>query len=131
MPDMRHPTVIIHSAAHVHLVLVAARRLDARPVLLTPPGATAYAGVAYLKAMVDRAPGLDAILDCGAEAGFAMAAIREGWRDIYLAGDEIILGKIEDMLGQVDGRLRLALPSALDLGSADDPEARLKDWLTA
>jgi hypothetical protein len=130
MPDTRHPAVIVHNAAHVRLVLDAAGRLDVAPVLLTPPGAAAYAGVAYLKALVGRAPGLDAIVDCGHEAGFAMAAIRAGWRDIHLAGDPDIVAKIDDMANRIGGRLHRTLPPALDLGGPDRPETRLDAWLT-
>jgi hypothetical protein len=100
-------------------------------VLLTPPGAAAYAGVAYLKALVDRAPGLDALVDCGGEAGLAMAAIRAGWRDVHVTGDVEIVRKIDDMIGQVGGRLHRTLPPTLDLGAPGRPETRIETWLTA
>lgn len=131
MLDCRHPAVIVHNAAHVRLVRETAARLKVAPMLLTPPGAAAYAGVRYLKVLVDRAPDCAALLDCGTEPGFAMAAMRAGWRDIHLAGEQVVLEKIEGMLNQIGGRLHRALPPALDLGSADLPEARLTDWLIA
>lgn len=122
--------VVVHCADHVHVVLDAAARHQ-RPILLTPPGAAAYAGVAYLWHMTTpaREAGLVVIVDCGEGAGFAMAAIRAGWRDIYLTGDEAILNKIDDMLGQVGGRLHRRLPEALDLAGIDDPQGALQTWL--
>jgi len=112
--------VVVHSAEHVRLVRERAVALGARPLLLTAPGAAAYAGVAYLKEMVAAAPELDAVIDCGAAPGHAMAAIRTGWRDLHLAGDEAIMAKIEEMLAQVGGRLHRSLPPAVDLGACDD-----------
>ena len=131
MPDSSPPAVVVHSAAHVRLVREVAGRFGARPLLLTAPGAAAYAGVAYLMEMAALAPELDAVIDCGSEAGLAMAAIRVGWRDLHFAGDEVVLAKIGDMLDQVGGRLHRDLPAALDLGAADDPGAALERHLAA
>ena len=131
MPSPPFPAVIVHSTAHVRLVRESAARLGMCPLLLTAPGAAAYAGVAYLKEMATLAPELDAVIDCGSEAGLAMAAIRVGWRDLHVAGDEVVLTKIGDMLDQVGGRLRRDLPPALDLGAADDPGVALERYLAA
>ncbi len=128
MGDTPRPAVIVHTAEHVRLVLDIAG--TAQPVVLTPPGAQAYAGVAYLWAMTApaRAAGLEVRIDCGGDAGFAMAAIRTGWRHLHMSGVDAMLAKIEDMVGQVGGTLYRSLPPAIDLAQADRPEAALKDW---
>ncbi len=123
--------VIVHHAKQVRLTCAVAACSNNQPVLLTPPGAAAHAGVAYLKELVGGAQSLEAIIDCGDDAGLAMAAIRAGWRDLHLCGDPEITAKIGDMLSQVGGRLHRSLPPPLDLGSADDPEAELMTWLDA
>ncbi len=123
--------VIVHHAEHVRLTCAVAARSSAQPTLLTPPGAAAYAGVAYLKQLAGNAQGLEAIIDCGDDAGLAMAAIRVGWRDLHLDGDPEILAKVDNMLGQVGGHLHRTLPPALDLGTAADPKAELMAWLDA
>lgn len=125
------PAVVVHTAEHVRLVVDIAGAT--RPLVLTAPGAQAYAGVTYLWAMTApaRERGLEVRIDCGADAGFAMAAIRTGWRDLHMSGDSTVLDKINDMTSQVGGTLHRSRPSSLDLGDQDDPQAALKDLIRA
>jgi hypothetical protein len=129
MSSPNQPVVVVHNAAHVRLAAEIAARLKAAPCLLTPPGAAAYAGVAYLRAMVAAAPELEAIIDCGAAPGHAMAAVRAGWREVHLTGKPDILARIEEMLDEVGGHLHRRLPPALDLADATDPSSELERWL--
>ncbi|MEM7122907.1 MAG: hypothetical protein AAF563_16620 [Pseudomonadota bacterium] len=118
--------VIVHTAEHVRLVVEITG--TARPLVLTAPGAQAYAGVAYLWTMTApaRDDGLDVHIDCGDDAGFAMAAIRTGWRHILMSGDKAMLDKIDDMITQLGGTLNRSRPPAIDLGETDDPRTALK-----
>ena len=120
------PAVIVHTAEHVHLVVDIASAVA--PIVLTPPGAHAYAGVAYLWAMTEpaRDRGLDVLIDCSDDAGFAMSALRVGWRQLLMAGDAAELDKIDDMVTQVGGTLRRSRPPAIDLSETDDPRAVLE-----
>lgn len=128
--ESRH-AVIVHTAEHVRLVLDVAGA--AQPIILTPPGAQAYAGVAYLWAMTApaRERGLEVRIDCGEDAGFAMSAMRTGWRQLLMAGDTAALDKIHDMLGQLGGTLHRSRPPAVDLAETDDPRAALNDLIPA
>ncbi len=125
------PAVVVHTAEHVRLVVEVAG--PARPLVLTPPGAQAYAGVAYLWAMTApaRDGGLEVRIDCGEDPGFAMAAIRTGWRQLHMSGDKAMLGKIDDMATQVGGTLHRSRPAAIDLAETNDPQAALKDLIGA
>src|ERR1044071_5470590 len=75
-----------------------------------------------------RGPGFRAILDCGADAGAAMAAIRAGVEAIVFIGRTDVAVRLADIAAQAGARLLTARPTAiLDLGPsffADDEELR-------
>jgi len=60
--------------------------------LVSAPAAAASGGPEWFKALVDAAKAsqpqadVDAVLDCGARPGDAMAALRSGWRKIVYSG---------------------------------------------
>ena len=80
------PVLIVHDREHAIAALRAAREAGVRVRLATAPGAAAYAGAGYLKAVIDAAAAavpearFEAVIDCGADAGHALAALRAGWR---------------------------------------------------
>jgi hypothetical protein len=86
----RH-VAVVGSLAEARAALAEAA---GRPVVLvSPPGAASYLGVGYYRALVDvvRAefPGakIEAVMDCGDAPGFALSALRTGFRVIVLRGD--------------------------------------------
>jgi hypothetical protein len=65
-----------------------------RPVVLvSPPNAAAYLGVAFFWALAEAArtefPGVavEAVMDCGDSPGFALSALRAGFATVVLRGD--------------------------------------------
>jgi hypothetical protein len=82
---------VVHSLAEVRAVL-AAERVSAA-VLVSPPGAAGYLGVGFFAALVDAArdefPGIaiEAVMDCGEDPGWALSALRMGFKTIVLRGD--------------------------------------------
>ena len=62
-------------------------------VLVSPPNAAAYLGVGYFRALVEAARAefpelsVEGVMDCGAAPGFALSALRTGFRTIVLRGD--------------------------------------------
>lgn len=82
----------VHDADQALAVLAAADAVGRPVLLLSPPGAAAFLGAGFFRALADRAravhPGADAlfILDCADAAGDAMAALRAGVDGIIFKG---------------------------------------------
>jgi hypothetical protein len=88
-PDRR--VAVVASLAEARTVLAQAA---GRPVVLvSPPNAAAYLGVGFFWALVEAAraefPDLpvEGVMDCGAAPGFALSALRTGFKTIVLHGD--------------------------------------------
>lgn len=90
--------------------LAGARASAGRPhvVLVTEEGLAAFAGVGFWRA-VEVELERSVVVDCGDDAGLVMATLRAGCRDLLFTGDEELAAKLEDMAGQVGGRLRRSL----------------------
>lgn len=99
--------MIFHSLADAAAAVAAA---DGRPlILLSAPGAAGYAGSDFLKAIADEAlagsTGASAIIDCGEDAGVAMAALRAGWQRLVFCGRAEVRTKLADMAAQTGARI--------------------------
>ncbi len=116
------PVIIIHSVAHAVAALSAAAEAGRPVTLASAPDAGIYAGpgwfgalVAAARAAVPAAQGA-ALLDCGADAGAAQAAIRTGIEGIVFTGRADVADRLADVAGQRGARLLTARPApALDL----------------
>lgn len=121
------PALQVHDLAQARAVLRAARE-SGRPVAVwSPPGAAAYWGAAYFAALAEQAEAAEPranaafVLDCGAEAGFVMAALRAGLRALCYTGAEATREKL-DQMAVANGAVLLAeRPVAADLGTSADP----------
>ena len=128
--------VLFHSLAHARAALGAAAELGVPVTLQSAPGAAAYAGAGYLKAIVDRAAAehtdvrFQAVIDCGADASVAMAALRARWRAIRFTGRDDVRVKLADMAGQAGARLVDEAAEALDLLDVADPGAACREYLS-
>ena len=130
--------IVFHSLAHARAALAAAER-GAPVTLRSAPGAAAYAGAGYLKAIVDQAASehadvaVTAVIDCGADAGIAMAALRAGWRTVRFSGPEKVRRKLADIADQCGARLAdddAEATEALDLLDSGDPLAACRAFLS-
>lgn len=84
---MAGPAVIVRDAGDVRRAL--ARAASGPFTLITAPGAAAYAGPAFLQAMLAPAASradMMLVIDCGADPGIALRALQVGWRHILLDG---------------------------------------------
>jgi len=85
-------TRVVHSLAEARAALAAAK--GAPLTLGSAQGAGSYAGAAWFKSLIEQAksefPGTpcDAVLDCGADAGAALAALRLGLKRVAFAGND-------------------------------------------
>ncbi len=122
-PDAARSAVEVRGLGEAHAAVEAARRRGSGVLLVTEPGACARLGPGYLLEMMRQA-GLDhdavrALIDCGADAGYAMLALRVGWRDIHMAGPGETARRVAEMTEAAGGRFHAVLPEAS--GRGDGP----------
>ena len=128
------PVIIFHTLAHAVAALGAAAEAGRTVVLASPPDAGIYAGPGWfrevLRAAREAVPAAQssALLDCGEDAGAAMAAVRAGIDAIVFTGRADVAARLGDIATQAGARLLTVRPAALlDLGTAffaDDEELR-------
>lgn len=130
------PTFIVHDLGHARAALAAGARAGTKVRLLSAPGAAGFAGAAWFAEMVAAARAAqpeaasEAVLDCGREAGLALAAIRAGNEAIRLTAPAKVRARIAAIAaargcGLMTGRRG----PALDLLDAPDPERAAILWL--
>jgi hypothetical protein len=115
------PVFVVHSLAHAVAALEAAGE---RPVvLLSAPGAGVYAGAGWWRAVIEAAcaaapqAAFTALLDCGDDAGMAMAALRAGAQAVVFTGRTDVAERLQAIAARQGAQLLTARPqAALDLG---------------
>lgn len=121
--------VVIHSKAHAEAALAAAEEAGKPVALLSPPAAAKSWGAAYFNALIAAARGAHpaaesvSILDCGAAAGHALGAIREGVEAVCFTGQPEVGAKLRDIAAQAGVGFLDARPDACDLQHESDPAA--------
>ena len=131
---MSRRIILFHSLDHARAAVAAASELDVPFTLQSAPGAAAYAGVGFLKAVADEALGdgdIEAVIDCGEDAGTALAALRASWVRVVFSGPPDMLEKLADIAAQQGARVvgGGAEAAALDLLDVADPLAACRDFL--
>ncbi len=123
--------IVVHSLDHAVAALAAAAALDTPVTLISAAGAAFQAGPAWFKALITEATALHpkievtAILDCGDEAGMAMAALRAGINHLRFDGSPEIHGKLAAM-----GAVLVESPArSLDLLDCWNPQAACEAFL--
>ena len=137
------PVIIVHSLAHAIGALTGAARAGRSIILMSAAEAGIYAGPGWFRALVEAAreavPGARfvAMLDCGEEAGAALATIRAQIEGVIFIGRGDVARRLGDIARQHDVRLETTRPvAALDLGadffaSAERIEQRCAEALVA
>ena len=128
--DGAMPQVVVHDLAQARGALAAAAACGVRIELRSAPDAADYAGVGYLKALGELA-GQELVIDCGDDAGLAMAALRTGCRRLAFAGGTEIARRLGEMAEQVGACLmhETSVPAALTLAPEDDAARACRAWL--
>jgi hypothetical protein len=128
--------IIVHSLGEAQAALAAAAALKTPVTLQSAPGAGAALGALWWKALVAAAsaayPGLvvDAVLDCGDEAGSVLAALRAGLTHLRFAGPEAVREKLAAIAAGSGAVVEAAEPvPALDLLDRPDAETLVKAFL--
>jgi hypothetical protein len=132
---MAAPAVTVHSLAQAVAALGAAARAETGIVLLSAPGAAAYAGPAWFAevlavaaAEAGTAPAA-AYLDCGPRPGDALAALRAGVPGVIFTGRTRFAGKLRALAHARGAAFRTERPDSLDLLDRADPQAAVADYL--
>jgi hypothetical protein len=122
--------VVIHDLEQARAALAAAAELGCAIQLRSAPGAAAYAGVGYLKAL-GGAVGHELLIDCGDDPGIVMAALRTGCRKLVFTGPSHIAERLADMAAQSGATLVRETTQAerLDLSADDDASGACRAWL--
>jgi fructose/tagatose bisphosphate aldolase len=132
---MTNKVIIVHSLDHAKAALASAKELGLSVTLRSAPNAAAFMGAEVFREMMDQAmaahPSVTAtaILDCGADAGRALNALRNGVKEISLKASEDVMEKIADIAKQQDATLDTSAEKALNLATVDDPTAACRTWL--
>jgi len=128
--------VVVHSLADARAVLAAAASIGCEVTLASAPGAGAYAGPGWFKALTEEArravPEVrcDAVLDCGAAPGMALAALQLGLKRVRFTGHAEARRRLNAIAEQLDALIETEDVPALDLRGVRQAEARCRAWLT-
>ena len=106
--------VVVTSLDEARAAVASARHARVPTLLITEPGACARLGPAFLLEMVHQA-GIDddnirALINCGPDAGYAMLALRVGWKDLHVTGRADTVRRIAEMTESAGGRFHSTLP---------------------
>lgn len=88
---MSAPTIIVYSLEQATAAVSAAGERGQKILILSAPGAASSMGAAVFKSLTDLLreefpdENFTAAIDCGADAGHALAAIRQGIRAVVLS----------------------------------------------
>jgi hypothetical protein len=127
--------VIIHDLEHARAAAAAAAALRVGVTLRSPPGAVSYLGPSVFRAMIDAAresaPGADvvAVMDCGRDAGWALAALRHGIERVRVDLPPTTMRRLADIAGCYGAAIDDDDGAALDLLDCPDPAAACQKWL--
>jgi len=130
------PAIIIHSLAHARAALAAAAAAGIEVELWSAPGAAAYAGSGWFRAVIAAArravpmAACSSVLDCGDLPGLVLNACRVGLEGVCFTGSPRVARKLADIAAKSGVRLHRRRPAAaLDLRAADSPVSRCREWL--
>ena len=129
--------ILFHSLAHARVACTATVDARATLTLRTAPGAAAYAGSQYLKAIVDRVMAeypdirVTPVIDCGDDPGIVMGALRIGWMSVAFSGPPPARDKLADIAEQYGAALVTedVQGEVLDLLDHPDPEDACRQFL--
>ena len=131
----RGAAIVIHSLDHARAALRAASTRNLPVVLLSAPGAAAYAGAPWFLRLVEMAAAehpqarYEAVLDCGSRPGHVLAALRQGAKAVHFSGSKAAAAKLSAIAEAYGARLETGRRQALDLRGEPEPEVACQSWL--
>jgi hypothetical protein len=141
-PLCKAPVICVYTLAHAVGALRAAARRRCRIVLASPPGAGISLGPGWFGGLVAAARAAvpdaecSAILDCGEQAGAALAAIRANIENVAFTGRDDVGRRLADIarrqgVGLISERPEAGIDLINDFFAADVTiEQRCGDFLS-
>jgi hypothetical protein len=122
--------IVVHDLEQARGALDVAAEAGCAIELRSAPGAAAYAGVGYLRAL-GAAAGQELLIDCGDDPGIALAALRAGCRRLAFSGAAEVARRLVEIAEQLGAVLMLetTAPEVLALAPEDDAAAALRAQL--
>jgi hypothetical protein len=102
---------MVASLGEARAALTIAREEGSAAVLVSPPGAAAYLGVGFFAALIDAARvefpdvAIEGAMDCGADPGHALAALRLGFKTVVLRGHPRAHARVTAIAGAMGARV--------------------------
>ena len=132
---MAGKAIRVHSLEQARAAVAAAAALGVPVTLLSAEGAAATVGIAWFKAVVERAraahprTGAEAVMDCGDKPGHVLGALRHGFTRVRFAGPTKTRRELEKVAAAHGAALVGGRANALDLLDESDPETACRAWL--
>jgi hypothetical protein len=121
--------VVVHDLPQAQAALALEATHGLAITLVSAPGAARYAGVGFLAALED-AIGRRILVDCGEDAGLALAGLRAGLRRLLFAGSAQMRARLGDMAAQLGGEVTASHDQPeLRLASDEEPARAFRRWL--
>ena len=126
----RQPAIVVHDLAQAVGALRAAAAAGVAVTLWSAPGAAAYAGLGFLRALFEQAGETvpearhDVVIDCAGSGVLAHEALNRGFSGVAFSGRGAMRKTLQAVAAQEGRRLVTAGPgrAALDLAHSTDPE---------
>jgi hypothetical protein len=125
----------VHGLADALAAVETAAALGRPVILVSAPGAAAYGGAGWFKALValarERWPeaNVTAMLDCGDRADLVQGALRAGLADLVFTGPAPVAARLADIAGQQGARLHRRRPPSLEIADPGGALAACRAWL--
>ena len=127
--------IVVHDLDQAEAALRAAAAAGRPVVLASAPGAAGFGGGAWFLALIEHARSavpdarFEAVLDCSDQAGWALAALRQGCPMVRFTGPRRTAVKLAQIAEQQGAQLLTGPLKALDLLDESEPEAACQAWL--
>jgi hypothetical protein len=127
--------ILVQDLAQARAAATAASDLGVALTLASAPGAAAYLGPGWARALAKTLAhdypqvALTLILDCGDRPGLVLAALRLGLRDLRFTGRKQAADKLAEIAMAQGARLNTGKLRTLDLAREADPAAACRAWL--
>ena len=120
--NARRLVAAVHSLAEARAALRQGSD-EGRPVtLVSPPDAAAYLGAGFFWALVEAARAeeprvaVEAVMDCGDDPGWALAALRTGFKTVVLGGNVRARARVAAIARQLGARVLTERPRTVAKG---------------
>ena len=127
--------ILVHDLIDARTAAAAAAELAVPLTLASAPGAAAYLGPGWaraLRAALARefpAPKVRIVLDCADQPGHALAAMRMGAAAVRFTGRASVARKLKEIAAAQGAEVITGRLSGLDLADQRDPAAACRRWL--